>query len=72
MRFRRDAHTPDHSLFDPEHDMDLVALFDMARTEDEIAAVTRMSQARMRARRAERERGLRLTRLRLRRTRARR
>jgi len=43
----------DTSLFDPEHDMDLVALINNARTEREIQSVATMSRDRMRARRAE-------------------
>ncbi len=45
----------DTSLFDPEHDMDLVALINEARTEQDIQSVARMSRARMRARRRQRE-----------------
>jgi len=41
----------DTSLFNPEEDMDLVALINEARTEQEIQAVANMSRARMRARR---------------------
>ena len=43
----------DTSLFDPEQDMDLVAMINEARTEEEIQWVARMSRARMRARRAQ-------------------
>ena len=45
----------DTSLFDPELDMDLVALINEARTEQDIQSVARMSRARMRARRRQRE-----------------
>jgi hypothetical protein len=51
FNFRRNENTMDTSLFDPEHDMDLVALINEARTEREIQSVARMSRARMRARR---------------------
>ncbi len=52
MFFRKNTHL-DTSLFDPEHDMDLVGLANNARTEDDIELVARISRARMRARRAE-------------------
>jgi len=48
---RRTQNDVDTSLFDPEHDMDLVAMINEARTEHEIQTVARMSRARMRARR---------------------
>jgi hypothetical protein len=48
---RRTQNDIDTSLFDPEHDMDLVAMINEARTEHEIQSVARMSRARMRARR---------------------
>ena len=51
FKFRRTEKTVDTSLFDPEHDMDLVALINEARTEREIETVARMSRSRMRARR---------------------
>ncbi|MCL2418598.1 MAG: hypothetical protein FWD04_04840 [Conexibacteraceae bacterium] len=52
MIFRRNAnHTLDTSLFDPEHDMDLVTMINQARTEAEVHRVARVSQARMKARR---------------------
>lgn len=53
FNFWRNENDVDTSLFDPEHDMDLVALINEARTEDEIRSVARMSRARMRTRRAE-------------------
>jgi hypothetical protein len=53
FNFRRNENTMDTSLFDPEHDMDLVALINEARTEREIQSVARMSRTRMRARRHE-------------------
>lgn len=49
--FRRNENTVDTSLFDPEHDMDLVTMINEARTEREIQSVARMSRARMRSRR---------------------
>ncbi len=51
FKFRRIENNVDTSLFDPEHDMDLVALINEARTEREIQSVARMSRSRMRARR---------------------
>lgn len=51
FNFRNSKNDLDTSLFDPEHDMDLVALINEARTEREIQSVARMSRARMRARR---------------------
>ncbi len=48
---RRTTTELDTSLFDPEQDMDLVAMINEARTESEIHSVARMSRARMRARR---------------------
>ena len=51
FNFRRIEKEMDTSLFDPEHDMDLVALINEARTEREIQSVARMSRARMRSRR---------------------
>jgi hypothetical protein len=50
MFFRRDTKL-DTSLFDPEHDMDLVLMINNARTEREMQAIARMSRARMHARR---------------------
>lgn len=52
MFFRKNTHF-DTSLFDPDHDMDLVALANNARSEDDLEFVARISRARMRARRAE-------------------
>jgi hypothetical protein len=51
FNFRNSQNHIDTSLFDPEHDMDLVAMINEARTEHEIHSVARMSRARMRARR---------------------
>jgi hypothetical protein len=51
MFFRRDTNL-DTSLFDPDHDMDLVVMINNARTEREMQAIARMSRARMHARRA--------------------
>jgi hypothetical protein len=51
FNFRRNENVMDTSLFDPEHDMDLVAMINEARTEREIQSVARMSRTRMRARR---------------------
>ena len=51
FKFRRNDNDVDTSLFDPEHDMDLVAMINEARSEREIQMVARMSRARMRARR---------------------
>lgn len=48
---RRTPNEVDTSLFDPEHDMDLVALINNARTEREVESVAHMSRARMRSRR---------------------
>jgi hypothetical protein len=53
FNFRRHKNELDTSLFDPEHDMDLVAMINNARTEREIQSVARMSRTRMRARRAQ-------------------
>ncbi|HET9094163.1 MAG TPA: hypothetical protein VFN36_03665 [Solirubrobacteraceae bacterium] len=53
--FRRNNNELDTSLFDPEQDMDLVAMINEARTESEILSVARMSRARMRARRRQLE-----------------
>ena len=53
FNFWRNENHMDTSLFDPEHDMDLVAMFNEARTESEIQSVARMSRARMRARRSQ-------------------
>ena len=51
--FRRNTNHLDTSLFDSEQDMDLVTMFNEARTEHEIQYVARMSRARMRARRSQ-------------------
>jgi hypothetical protein len=52
MFSRRHAPTLDTSLFDPDHDLDLVAMFNNARTETELHAAAGVSRSRMRARRA--------------------
>ncbi|HEX3801264.1 MAG TPA: hypothetical protein VHV75_00335 [Solirubrobacteraceae bacterium] len=52
MNFRRNTHNVDTSLFDPEHDLDLVALIDNARTEADMQRISAMSRSRMKARRA--------------------
>jgi hypothetical protein len=52
MIFQRPTQTLDTSLFDPDHDLDLVAMLNNARTEHELAAATRASHARLRARHA--------------------
>jgi hypothetical protein len=51
FNFWRTENDMDTSLFDPEHDMDLVAMINEARTEREIQSVAQISRARMRARR---------------------
>jgi len=53
FNFRKHQNDFDTSLFDPEHDLDLVVMINNARTEDEIQSVARMSRSRMRARRAQ-------------------
>ncbi len=53
FNFLKDRNELDTSLFDPEHDMDLVSMINNARTDREIQSVARMSRARMRARRAQ-------------------
>ena len=53
FNFRRNQNELDTSLFDPEHDLDLVVMINNARTDREIQSVARMSRARMRARRAQ-------------------
>jgi hypothetical protein len=53
MFSRNNTHQLDTSLFDPEHDLDLVILFGNARTETELKAAAGLSRSRMRARRAE-------------------
>ena len=50
MIFQRPTQTLDTSLFDPDHDLDLVAMLNNARTEHELATATRVSHARLRAR----------------------
>ena len=55
FNFLRTPQEIDTSLFDPDEDMDLVLLINKARTEQEIQRVARMSRARMRARRRQRE-----------------
>jgi hypothetical protein len=51
MFSRNKNHELDTSLFDPEHDLDLVAMFNNARTESELATAAGLSRSRMRARR---------------------
>jgi hypothetical protein len=53
FNFLKDRNELDTSLFDPEHDMDLVSMINNARTDREIQSVARMSRARMRDRRAQ-------------------
>ena len=53
FNFLKSRNELDTSLFNPEEDMDLVAMINEARTEEEIQWVARMTRARMRARRAE-------------------
>ena len=53
FNFLRDRDELDTSLFDPEHDMDLVSMLNNARTDAELQSAIRMSRARMRGRRAE-------------------
>lgn len=55
FKFRNHDSEMDTSLFDPEQDMDLVALINNARTEREVQSVARMSRARMRTRRRQLE-----------------
>ena len=55
FNFLSRKHELDTSLFDPEEDMDLVVLINDARTERDLERVARMSRARMRARRRQRE-----------------
>jgi hypothetical protein len=52
MTFRRNSQDVDTSLFDPEHDMDLVGLINEARTEADMQRIAYMSRGRMKARRA--------------------
>jgi hypothetical protein len=52
MNNKRNNTELDTELFDPEHDMDLVALLNNAQTDNELQAVIRMSRYRMRARRS--------------------
>jgi hypothetical protein len=52
MLNRNDVNTLDASLFDPEHDLDLVAMLNNARTHDEVRQAMRLSRNRMRARAA--------------------
>jgi hypothetical protein len=46
------SHQLDDSLFDTEHDLDLVVMFNNARTESDLAYAAGLSRSRMRARRA--------------------
>ncbi len=51
MFSRNNTHELDTSLFDPEHDLDLVAMFNNARTEGDLKRAADLSRSRMRARR---------------------
>ncbi len=51
MLFSRSTPKIDTSFFHPDHDLDLVALIESARTEDDIASIARVCKARHRARR---------------------
>jgi len=51
MLFSRNTPIMDTSFFDPEHDLDLVAMIESARTEDDIASIARLCKARKRDRR---------------------
>jgi hypothetical protein len=51
MFFRNKSRELDASFFDPDHDLDLVAMFNNARTESELEAAAGLSRSRMRARR---------------------
>jgi hypothetical protein len=51
FKFWRNENDMDTSLFDPEHDMDLVTMINEARTDSEMRSVAQISRARMRARR---------------------
>jgi hypothetical protein len=51
MFFKRNIQALDTSFFEDEHDLDLVAMINNARTEDDIQSIARMCKARMRARR---------------------
>ena len=53
FNFLKSQNELDTSLFNPDEDMDLVAMINEARTEEEIRWVARMTRARMRARRAQ-------------------
>lgn len=50
MLFTRNTPIMDTSFFDPDHDLDLVALIEDARSEDDIASIARLCKARKRAR----------------------
>ncbi len=51
MLFSRIIPKMDTSFFDPEHDLDLVAMIENARTEEDIASIARMCKQRQRQRR---------------------
>jgi len=51
FNFWRNENELDTSWFDPEHDMDLVAMINEANTEYDIQSIARMGNARIRARR---------------------
>ena len=53
MRFRNNTNYLDSDHFDLEHDLDLVAMLNNARTEGEIRQAVQMGRARMRARAGE-------------------
>ncbi len=51
--FKRNGTTDQHTdQLDPEHDLDLVALFNNARTDQDVREVMLMTRNRMRARQA--------------------
>jgi len=50
MFFSRNRHEPDMGLFEEDHDHDLLALIDSARTEEEVRRVARLCMQRSRAR----------------------
>jgi hypothetical protein len=52
MPNRNDVNHLDASLFDPDHDLDLVAMLNNARTHDEVRQAMRLSRNRMRVRAA--------------------
>ena len=50
---RRNTHHVDTTGYDPEHDLDLVAMLNNARSEYEIRQIAQLSRARMKARRSD-------------------